>query len=321
MSLSPRMCRFWRYWRSTPSSVTNQQTFFGLTIASIVFLSTSAGILQSSVSGIAALFPAHCMQAMVTGQAVSGLFAAAAQVLALMGHWYVTNTAFYYFLMADITLVLSLIMYLYAKQTDFYRYHKQRVKQSRRELQSFELSAEQNSIKSIGYSIWPHLVSAALIFWVTLSVFPAITVLVGPQRPDTSYWTGKYFIPITCFLLFNVSDLMGRFAGQFAPIPALSKRAVLLLAMGRVVFIPAIMLCNAGPRQHLPVLFPNETYFILFITLLGFTNGYVLINVMINGPTLVGYECRERAGFLLVCFLGVGLTLGSFSSTVLVRLL
>ncbi|CAG2162274.1 unnamed protein product [Oppiella nova] len=298
-----------------------QQTFFSLTIASIVLLSTSAGTLQSSASGIASLFPSQCMHAMVSGQAVSGLFAAMAQVLALMGHWEVVNTAFYYFLMADITLVLSLIMYLYTKQTDFYRHHKQRVKQSRRQMQSFALSSEHNFLQSIVYEIWPHLLSSTLVFWVTLSVFPAITVLVAPQRPDTSYWTGKYFIPVTCFLLYNLSDLMGRFAGRFCPIPAHSRHTVLVVAIARVALIPLIMLCNALPRAHLPVVFASEVYYVLFITLLGFSNGFVLINVMINGPTLVGYQYRERAGFLLVCCLGAGLTLGSFSSNILLRFL
>ena len=98
-------------------SNSDQQLFFGLTIVSIVVLSISAALLQSSISGLASLFPSECMHAMVSGQAFSGLFAALAQLLALLGHWTVINTAFYYFLMADITLIFSLIMFSYVNST------------------------------------------------------------------------------------------------------------------------------------------------------------------------------------------------------------
>jgi len=160
-----------------------------------------------------------------------------------------------------------------------------------------------------------------LVFWVSLSLFPPVTVLVVPENANTSDWTGKYFLPITCFLLFNMSDFMGRFAGRFCPIPLNRRYLLLLISILRIVLIPLIMLCNAVPRSHLPVLFKSEVYYILFMTLLGFSNGYVIINAMINGPMFVSEEYRESAGFFLVAFLGLGLTLGSFSSNVLLRLL
>ncbi|XP_054154059.1 equilibrative nucleoside transporter 1-like [Oppia nitens] len=299
-----------------------QQTFFGITIATIVLLSTAAAFLQSSLSGIASLFPALCMQSMISGQAMSGLFAAAAQILALMGGWDASTTALYYFIMADLTLIVSLVLYLYSKKTDYYRYHKHRVNQSRRQLTTFVSASDQSFYRSIIYSIWPHLTSAMLVFWVTLSVFPAITVLVVPESPNSSQWTGTYFIPVTCFLLFNLSDLMGRFAGRFCPIPAYRRWTLLLVSAGRIVLIPLLMLCNVHPRAgHLPVVFLNEMYYIWFVTALGFSNGYVLMNVMVSGPTFVANEYKESAGFFLVSFIGLGLTLGSFTSNILLRLL
>ena len=171
--------------------------------------------------------------------------------------------------------------------------------------------------------IWPHLVSVTLVFWVSLSVFPAITVLVSPQHPNSSEWTQKYFIPVTCFLLFNFSDLMGRFAGKFCPIPSHKRILLLLSSVSRIVLIPLIMFCNVMPqtRGYLPVLFESEVYYIVFMTLLGFTNGYVLINIMVNGPNSVSDHYKESAGFFIVSFMGLGLALGSFSSNVFLRLL
>ncbi len=169
--------------------------------------------------------------------------------------------------------------------------------------------------------IWPHAISAMMVFWVSLALFPPVTVLVVPQNPDSSEWTGKYFLPITCFLLFNLSDFLGRFTGRFCPIPLKRKFLLLFVSFSRIILIPLIMLCNASPRSHLPVLFKSEVYYILFMALLGFSNGYVIINAMINGPKFVSEEYRENAGFFLVAFLGLGLTLGAFSSNILLRLL
>ena len=165
------------------------------------------------------------------------------------------------------------------------------------------------------------MLSAMLVFGVTLSVFPAIAVLVKPVH--NSSWSDKLFIPISCFLLFNFGDLMGRFTGKFCPIPSHKRYLLLFSSVSRIVLIPLIMLCNAMPetRTHLPVLFKSEVYFIVFITLLGFTNGYVLINIMVNGPKAVSDQSKERTGFYLVCMIGFGLALGSSLSTVLLRLI
>ena len=116
---------------------------------------------------------------------------------------------------------------------------------------------------------------------------------------------------------------MGRFAGKFCPIASNKRMLLLLSATSRIVLIPLLMSCNAMPehRTYLPVLFESEVYFIVLITLLGFTNGYVLINIMVNGPKYVFDHYKESAGFFLVSFMGLGLALGSFSSNILLRLL
>lgn len=300
----------------------HQQTFFGLTIVSVILLSISAAFLQSSVSGVASVFPNQCMHAMVTGQAVSGLFAALAQILSLTGQWNTIESALYYFLLADITLIIAFIMYFMINKTDYYKFHKQKLNQSRRQLDSFPVNFDQRSyLTDILSSTWPYAISVMMAFWVTLALYPSVTVLVVPQNPYTSQWTGKYFLPITCFLLFNLSDFLGRFAGRFCPISLKNKYLLLFISFSRISLIALIMLCNATPRSHLPVVFKSEVYYILFITLLGFSNGYVIINAMISGSTSVSNDMKERVGFLLVAFLGLGLTLGSFSSNILLRIL
>lgn len=159
------------------------------------------------------------------------------------------------------------------------------------------------------------------VFWASISVFPPLAVLEVPRDPDASLWTGRFFIPICCFLLFNVGDFVGRTVSNSLSIPVSQPRLLFGLSVLRWALIPLLMLCNVHPREHLPVVFQSEAYYIAFMSLLGLSNGYLFSNAMINGPKCVSAEQRQKAGFVLVLFLGVGVALGSLSSNVLLRLL
>lgn len=81
------------------------------------------------------------------------------------------------------------------------------------------------------------------------------------------------------------------------------------------------MLCNLQPRHNLPVVFPNEVYYIAFITMLGITNGYLFSNAMLHAPQFVLADLRQKVGFVLVLFLGLGVAIGSLTSNLLLRAL
>ena len=51
--------------------------------------------------------------------------------------------------------------------------------------------------------MWIYCISFMLNFWTSLSVYPAIVVLVNPQD-RASFWTSNFFLPICCFLIFIV---------------------------------------------------------------------------------------------------------------------
>lgn len=169
--------------------------------------------------------------------------------------------------------------------------------------------------------MWPFLFALMGVFWVTFSVFPAIAVLITPDDESRrSFWTSKYFLPVCCFLSFNLFDFFGRYLGRFILVPKERGLVVLALSIARVVFIPLFMFTNAQPR-HLPVWFHSEYYYTVFGMLFAFTNGYLVLNAFVSGPLMVPIESRKISGFFLVVFLGLGLTLGSLSSNVLLRFL
>lgn len=50
----------------------------------------------------------------------------------------------------------------------------------------------------------------------------------------------------------------------------------------RIIGVPMLMLCNAQPRKHLPVLFLWDYEYIMIMIVFSFTNGYLTNIIMVN---------------------------------------
>ena len=59
----------------------------------------------------------------------------------------------------------------------------------------------------IEVELWEYLAMAL----VTLGCFPALTVRVVSTVGEGP-WANKFFIPVSCFVLFNVGDYLGRYS-------------------------------------------------------------------------------------------------------------
>ncbi|RWS22644.1 Equilibrative nucleoside transporter 3-like protein [Leptotrombidium deliense] len=264
---------------------------------------------ESSIAGTASRFPPSYMHSMITGQACSGLFPTIIQILSLLGHIHPLRSALYYFVITDITLIFVFISFLLSQKTEFYKYYDSR------EEPTDEIADKSTPIMMY---IWPHAICVLLVCWATLSIFP-IGVLALPRHPNSSPWTGRFFIPLCYFLVYNFSDFCGRITGGSISIS--HRYALLALSIFRWIIVVFVLLCNIHPRSHLPVVFENEAYFVFFSLLLGFTNGYVLINAMVSAPKQVPLEYRERAGFIMVMFNAVGVNLGAFMCSLFLRVI
>ena len=157
------------------------------------------------------------------------------------------------------------------------------------------------------------LFSVFMTFLITLSVFPSV---LSEIKPNSSTRLGDtYFTPVTCFLLFNLGDFIGRtVAGSFQ---VLSKRWLIILSVARVVFIPLFIFCNCRPgdKRSLHVWFKNDAYPIVFTLLCSLTNGYFASLAMMYGPQLVPKGPEQAAAGACMAFgLGLGLMCGAFLS-------
>ncbi|KAF7487980.1 Equilibrative nucleoside transporter 3 [Sarcoptes scabiei] len=294
------------------------QLLYLITLLSMVFIISCWGnIIQSNFTGQASLFPASYMRSMVNGQAISGLFASLAKIASLLSDRSLQFSVFCFFVLADLVLLITLFLYIYSRREPFYRlYSFENVSSSssNNEPMNFELFIK------IFKKLWPFCLTLLMTFWITISLFPALFVLIIPENESDEIVPEKLILPIFCFLIFNLGDFLGRFIGSYMLLTKDSKITLLLISIFRIIFIPIFIYCNAQPRHHL-VLFSSEIYFVIFNFIFALLNGYLVLNVFVNAPLTIPEQHRQIAGYLLVSFLGFGLTLGSLTSPLIVDIL
>lgn len=77
--------------------------------------------------------------------------------------------------------------------------------------------------------------------------------------------------------------------------PDEDSRLLPLLVCLRVLFVPLFMLCHVPERSRLPILFPQDAYFITFMLLFAVSNGYLVSLTMCLAPRSGGWEGEGRA--------------------------
>ncbi|XP_072105108.1 equilibrative nucleoside transporter 1-like isoform X3 [Mobula birostris] len=214
-------------------------TFFVVTMVTIVLINCFGAVLQGSLFGLAGLLPVSYTAPIMSGQGMAGTFAALAMICAIASGAEQSDIAFGYFSTAFVVVLLALLCYHILPRLEFSRYHFQRKNEEWRKAQQEESFSKMDLIKqdpactnerrssanlmethivekdeelsviNILRKIWPSALLVWLVFAVTISVFPSVTVDAKSTISADGLW-GVYFIPISCFLMFNVFDWLGR---------------------------------------------------------------------------------------------------------------
>ncbi|GFS85909.1 equilibrative nucleoside transporter 1 [Nephila pilipes] len=299
----------------------SQTTFFAVTIVTVVAINAMCGFVQGGGTGIAGSLPKKYMGYNVNGMALGGMLASIAQILSLVGNTKPADSAFFYFTTATVFLCITFVFFRLTLRSELYNFYMSKQTSMMKKKDAPSESRKKASNWEIFKQIWVYALSIVFVFWVSLAVLPAVVVLVLSTSTEHTIWTGRLFLPVACFLLFNTSDLVSRLVAIRIPIPSRWKYITLLLTILRFVFVPLLMLCNAHPRSHLPVIFDSDAQFIVIIIFFALTGGYLCTIVLTQGPKQVKEEHHEVAGSQLALFLGIGLMLGSVTSYGLVVLL
>lgn len=314
-----------------------QSTFLYVTLVSVAFINVNAAIFQGGILGVAGKFPPAYMGAVFSGQAVGGIFASGTNVVVLAMGATAVQSAFFCFVLSVVFLLTALLAYAYATRTEFYQHYLGEKPGSDVETKPEDSKLLQEKDSSprlpvkvnpgrVMLEILPYGCAVLLTFLVTLGSFPAIAMqVVSTLEPDTA-WAKTFYIPVACFLLFNVGDYVGRFLAGLIQWPRPGKAGamiILILAIARFVFIPLFLLCNVRPsdRGITSVQFESDVAYIIIMSIFSISNGYIGSICMISGPQVVQPEEAQTAASLMVALLGLGLGLGAFLSNYFVLLI
>ncbi|OCT79587.1 uncharacterized protein LOC496024 isoform X1 [Xenopus laevis] len=302
-------------------------SFFTVTMIKIIFINSFGAILQGSLFGLAARFPASYTSPIMSGQGMAGAFAALSMICAIASGSALEDSAFGYFITACVVILLALFSYIALNKLEFYRYYTmERVSAAapaevelKKDLLEnggnvAETGAEDTeggkSVIQILKKMWVLALSVCLVFTVTIGIFPAVTADVKSTIAGDSKW-GVYFIPVSCFLLFNLFDWAGRSLTVLTMWPGQDSKLLPLLVAARLVFLPLFMLCNVSPRNYLPVLLAHDAWYICIMIVFALSNGYLASLCMCFGPKKVRVHEAETAGAIMAFFLSLGLAFGA----------
>ncbi|XP_010867945.1 equilibrative nucleoside transporter 1a isoform X2 [Esox lucius] len=311
--------------------------FFTLTMIKIVCINSFGAVLQGSLFGLAGMLPASYTAPIMSGQGLAGTFAAFSMICALASGSAIQDSAFGYFITACVVIFLAILSYLILPRMEFFQYYLESNgsnlasgdEENKMDLLKKDSPGEKRAVVSlteeetwpttsvfgIFKQIWVMALSVCFVFTITIGVFPAVTVEVRSSVAEGGTWN-KYFIPVSCFLLFNVMDWAGRSLTAVCMWPGKDSIMLPIMVGLRVAFVPLFMLCNVQPRQYMPVIFEHDAWYIVFIILFSFSNGYLASLCMCFGPKKVAQHESETAGAIMAFFLSLGLALGAALSFV-----
>jgi len=116
-------------------------------------------------------------------------------------------------------------------------------------------------------------------------VFPPITTSIKPTNPNTH----PLLFTAIHFLVFNIGDLIGRYACSFPKLVVWSANRLLLLSLARTLFVPLFLICNVQRGSTTAVYHPiidSDWLFMIILCLFGWSNGYVSTLCLMSAPSL-----------------------------------
>jgi len=266
---------------------------------------------------MAAKLPSKYTSAVVLGSNISGTFTAVVRILSDAFASNPRMSAIYYFITALFILLLCFDTYFALPLNRFYRHFE--LKEKREVL----LRKNQNMGRSarvpylyIFQKALPQLFNIFFVFFVTLSIFPAVHARIKPVDQDFFLGT-KYYTSVTCFLTFNMTAMIGSYLTVFSTLP--KPKFLWIPVVLRVLYIPFFLLCNyhAGDDENtraLPILINNDWVYWITAVTMGLTSGYLSSLGMMFASQTVEPRYASTAGMFAAAALITGIFSGVLCS-------
>ncbi|XP_014607218.1 PREDICTED: NADPH-dependent diflavin oxidoreductase 1-like [Polistes canadensis] len=294
--------------------------FFWITMISVVVLNTANGIYQNSVFGMAAKLPSKYTGAVILGSNICGTFTASLNLVSQIMAPNARTAAIYYFITALFILLACFDTYFALPLNRFYRYHEL-LNQKELNKRQLENSAS-GKMETIPY--WkivsqcaPQLLNIFLVFFVTLTLFPAVQSDIKVSNTEFII-PPDFYVSIMCFLTFNITAMIGSSIASIVQWP--SEKYLIIPIILRIFFIPLFLFCNYQPAEitrYLPVFITNDWGYLVIGITMGISHGYFSSIAMMYCPKMVDPQYSSVAGMFGAALLITGIFTGVLFSFVM----
>ncbi|KAJ8936076.1 hypothetical protein NQ314_012511 [Rhamnusium bicolor] len=268
-----------------------QYGFFIISLVIGASLTAAGGCFLVSIFQMSLKFPTIYLGAQLSGQSICGVLVALIQIFTLLIGVSSKISAIIYFSICAFLMLAAMVLYLFV----FHNFDYLQDQLNKEE----EYEIEFSKVKIIARKLLVLMITMVLTAGSSVIIHPGVTSLVESVGKGTSRWSDVFFVPVCTFLSYNTWDFIGR---EVSLRWQRLQNLYLILVAGvlRLVFIPLIMLCNAQPRNHLPVVFDEDYAYITFLIIFAFTTGYFLNLCIMQIPRICGPEEKDIAMNLII---------------------
>lgn len=288
------------------------EAFFVLLMISVAITGVSTGALQNGCFGIVGQYHARCVPFLMIGQGIAGVMPATISIVVALlgggGQASANRRAFAYFLSSSMVLASAYTAHLYLLT-------RPDAPKAPDAAESSDSEATKYAELLRSYHPW----SIFITFAITLAIFPSVTASVVSVLPTEEgvpfedvpkMLQPAIFIPLG-FLLWNAGDLLARCLTVFPTLTFESPRLLFAASLARVLWIPAIYLCNVHGSG---AIIKSDAFFFAYMTLFGMSNGFLGSLVMAAAIKQAKPSDKRGMGAFMSLMLCSGLVAGSLLS-------
>eukprot|EP01135_Chromosphaera_perkinsii_P009746 Nk52_evm11s1869 gene=Nk52_evmTU11s1869 len=289
-----------------------------LSLTAIVAMVT--GLLDSSMLSFVSLYPVEMQQALQIGIGVSSLIGAVYRDVTklIFPVEAIKSSTILYFYSGAATILVCLLGYFWLLTLPLSKRCLKKVyAQSPQETQVLlnkEMTVEEVYVdrKAVFKKVFAQQFLVCFVFVTTLGLWPAMITEI-PTHNLPEWFQTKSWYQLILLTLFSVMDVLGRNLIHYRLwfTPDNIKYAV----WARLLFFPLIYMCVNS------IIFTHDFFSVLFVSGLGFTNGYLGSLVLVMTNEVVEEHERKYTGTLTSFFLNTGLVLGATLGLVMEKLL
>lgn len=188
----------------------------------------AGGIFQNTVYGMAAKLPPKYTGAVVLGSNISGTFATVISIASSSIWSSVRKAAIYYFITAMFIILLCFDTYFAMPLNRFFRYHEMMSEKQQEKARRNQGIGASTRIPywTIFKQCFMQLFNVFIIFFVTLSVFPAVysDIKQTSEGDFLGIIPREQFTAYTCFLTFNIFAMLGSLLTSWIQWVSLQKK-------------------------------------------------------------------------------------------------